>query len=168
MCLRACQKRKKRKEDKKGVGKINYQNSVNLWPYVDALPILAENKKVTKDEISTIECRSQYSIKTIPDSLSENEKNDWIYSIFGELMNKGAKFMRQWTRCFALTHQISIKNSGCGVFQNKKEWSYLNGEKSVKDDMKGDELLLLVLFIITGTHVFVNLTNYDYWTSLKE
>ena len=46
----------------------------NPWPYVDVLPILAENTKVTRDEISTLECHGQYSIKTRPDTLSENEK----------------------------------------------------------------------------------------------
>ena len=40
--------------------------------------------------------------------------------------------------------------------------------KSVKEGMKGDELSLLVLCLITGTHVFVHLTSNDYWTSLKE
>ena len=82
-------------------------------------------------------------------------------------MNKDAKFMRQWARCFALTHQTSIKNLAVDYFKTKI-MELAHWIKSVKEGMKGDELLLLVLCLITGTHAFVHLTNNDYWTSLKE
>ena len=76
-------------------------------------------------------------------------------------MNKDAKFMRQWTRCFTLTHQTFINKLADEYFKTKRmelaQWI-----KSVKEGMKGDELSLLVLCLIAGTHVFVYLTNNDY------
>ena len=99
--------------------KYNPPELTKPWPYVDVLLPLSESLKVNRDEFCTLECHDQYSIKHRPDFFNESEKNDELYRIFGELVNKAARFMRQWARCFTLTHRKFINKLAGDYFKTK-------------------------------------------------
>ena len=65
----------------------------NPWLYTEKLPTMMENMKVTKDDLCSIECRNEYTIKSKTDWTSEHDNNDELYCIFGELIDKDIKFI---------------------------------------------------------------------------
>ena len=75
--------------------------------------------------------------------------------------------MRQWVRCYALTHRTYL-NKIAGEYLKSKGIVLANWTKGVKEERCADTLSIFVLCLITGTHAFIHLKNNEYWTSLRD
>ena len=67
--------------------------SRNPWEYVDKLDPIYETHKVTKEEVTTLVCRSGYEIAPRDPTVNEN---DTLYHYFAMLCSQDRKFMRTW------------------------------------------------------------------------
>ena len=139
----------------------------NPWPYVDNLPKLSEDMKLTKDELGELECRLDYGIKCHAQVITESIKNEELYRIYGEQIGKEPSFMRQWVRLYAITNKNQIKTIASDYLESKglELSTWLMG---VKEGQKGDVLTLFILSLITGVHCCVHLKRHNYWNTLKE
>ena len=139
----------------------------NPWSYADKLSKLSEDMKLTKDELGELECRLDYGIKCHVQAMTDLEKNEELYRMYGEQIGKEPRFMRHWVRLYVITNKNHIKTMAADYLQSKglelSTWI-----KGVKDGCKGDVLTLFVLSIITRVHCFVHLKWHNYWTTLKE
>ena len=165
---RAIWRNLKRRKDRRGQKKkYDQPDFTNPWPYVEELPPMLESMEVTKDKICQIECRNQYSIKPRTDFRSGKQRNDALYWIFSELVDKDIGFMRQWVQFFTLTHRTYLNNIASEYLKMKGN-DLVSWTKSVKDGKRADVLTLFVLCLIKGMHAFVLLKDNSYWTSLKD
>ena len=156
-----------RKETKKGCRQALMPTYKNPRSFVDVLPELSEEIKLTKADLSELECRLDYAIKCDIQTMFGPEQNDELFRIYGEQVDKDSLFMRNWVRLYIITNKNHIQKMASTYFQsidsNLTTWM-----KELKNGNKGDILALYVLSVITGVHCFVQLSQNKYWASLKE
>ena len=75
------------------------------WTYKKTLPVLYEHDKCSVNDLAMLSCRPNFKIKQLPAPYTEKLCDDDLYHIFGGLVNQSEKFMRQWIRCYSLTHK---------------------------------------------------------------
>ena len=161
--------KKKSKEQKKIGKKVKKTASKpvykNPWQFADTLPTVDEDMKLNKGELCELECRLNYSIKCL--SISEPDKNELLYTIYGDHVGKKANFMRQWVRLYAVTNKKQLETTSHKYLETNgiKLTAWVQG---VKEGKKGDLLTLFVLSLITGIHCCMHLKQQKYWTTLKD
>ena len=160
-------RKRKGKRQKKGSRQAIMPTYKNPWAFVDVLPELNEEMKLTKADLSKLECRLDYAIKCDVQVMFGSEQNDELFRIYGEQVGKDSLFMRNWVRLYVITNKKHIQKLASTYFQsidsNLTTWM-----KDLKNGNKGDILALYVLSVITGVHCFIHLRQNKYWTSLKE
>ena len=163
----AMMKKRKGKRQKRGSKEILVPTYKNPWAFVEELPELSEEMKLTKSYLSKLECRLEYAIKCDVQAMFGPEQNDELYRIYGEQVDKDPQFMRNWVRLYVITNKKHVQKLTSTYFQsiNSNLTTWL---KDLKNRNKGDVLALYVLSIITGVHCFIHLLDNKYWTSLKE
>ena len=113
-----------------------------------------------------LSCRPNFEIKLLPAHYTEKPQDDDLYRIFGGLLNQCVRFMRQWIRCFSLTHKGFIINLARTYLKSKslKIGTWVTG---IKNGCRPDTLAFFLLCVITGTHCFIH-TKVGIWTTLFE
>ena len=90
-------KRTKHRESRGNVKKgKNPENLPNPWAYCMKLPVIKECEKCDLTDLSMLNCRSNYCIKSVSRGYTEKNRDDEVYRIYGSLVNQGEKFMCQW------------------------------------------------------------------------
>ena len=160
--------KKKRKRVKKR-GKKTKQTLLplykNPWDFTDSIPLLDEGLKLSKDNVTELECQLKYSIRCLAES--DTDKADFLYKIFGEQIGKSPKFMRSCVKRYSVTNMEWLE---------KLSKAYLDSTgititiwlQGVKEGGNGNILTLFMLSLITGVHCCVHLREKNYWTTLKE
>ena len=105
---RARSKGKHQGNKQAGINKKNRPS--NHWAYKETLPILNEHDKCSLTDLAMLSCRPNFEIKLLPAHYTKKLQDDDLYHIFGGLLNQCVKFMRQWIRCYSLTHKGFIMN----------------------------------------------------------
>ena len=86
--------------------------------------------------------------------------------MFRQMLGQDVAFMRQWVRCFVLTHHKFVSKVACKYLSEHslklQEWA-----KELNKGCKADILALFLLCIATDTHCFVH-TRSGYWTTLAD
>ena len=163
----AMMEKTKCKRQKKGSKESLVPTYNNPWAFVEKLPELNEELKLTKSYLSKLECRLEYAIKYDVHTMFGPEQNDKLYRIYGEQIDKDPQFMRNWVRLYVITNKKHVQKLASTYFQSTNS-NLTTWLKEFKNRNKGDVLSLYVLSIITGVHVFIHLRDNRYWTSLKE
>ena len=140
--------------------------SGNRWAYKESLEPITEEDALNRDELLNLECRNYYRIRPSIHVTDKQSVNDEVFRMFQEMLGQDVAFMRQWVRCFILTH---------GKFVNKTASKYLSDHslklqewaKYVNKGCKADILALFLLCIATNTHCFVH-TRSGYWSTLAD
>ena len=101
-----------RKESKK------QKEKVNPWQYVGKLKAIPERARLDKTDLAMLNCRLKYCIKTVL-LKDETARDNEIYRLFGELVNKDPIFMRQWLRCYGLTNKQTVHKVGKNYLKPK-------------------------------------------------
>ena len=150
----------------KQAGKDKDKKPSNPWAYKETLPILNEHDKCSMADLAMLSCRPNFKIKLLPALYTEKSHDDDLYRIFGGLLNQSEKFMRQWIRCYSLTHKGFIMNLAKTYLKSKnlKIGIWITG---IKNGRRPDILTLFLLCVIMGTHCFVH-TKFGIWTTLSE
>ena len=138
---------------------------INPWDFADVILLLEEDLSLTKSEVGELECRSNYGIRCLSDI--DTDKNDLLYKIYGEQVDKSSSFMRNWTRLYSITNKKQLDRLSKNYLDstNLKLSSWLKG---IKEGRKGNLLTLFILSIVTGAHCCIHLKQQKYWTTLKE
>ena len=136
----------------------------NPWAYKDKLKFFPETGKLTRSEVLQIECRDRYKIRTSVHVTDDQTANDELYRMFGEMLGQDIPFMRQWVRCFVLTHKKYVGKLAGDYLKDKNLW-ITQWLKDVKASSRADILTLFILCIATDTHWFMH-TKVGYWTTL--
>ena len=161
-------KRTKHQKSKGNVkkGKNLQENPPNPWAYCVKLPVIKESEKCDLADLSMLNCRSNYCIKSVTRGYTEKSKDDEVYRIYGSLVNQGVKFMRQWVRCFALTRKKYVTNLARDYLKEKniKLNAWIVG---IKNGDCADILALFLLNVVTGVHSFVH-TKHGIWSTLHD
>ena len=71
---------------------------------------------LTKSEVGELECRSNYCIRYL--SSIDFNKNDLLYKIYGEQVDKSPSFMRNWTRLYLMTNKKQLEASSTGLLRS--------------------------------------------------
>ena len=66
----------------------------NPWKYCDQLPTLMEADKLGNWDITKLCCRELYCVKPVG-YLSENDRDNEIYTLYGSLVGQDDKFIRR-------------------------------------------------------------------------
>ena len=96
----------------------------------------------------------------------EQSVNDEVFHMFGEMLGQDVAFMRQWVRCFVLTHRKFV-NKVASKYLSKHSLKLQEWAKDLNKGCKADTLALFLLCIATDTHCFVH-TRSGYWTTLAD
>ena len=136
--------------------------SGNPWAYKECLEPIIEDEALNSNEILNLECRIRPSVHMIDDQSANNE----VFCMFGEMLGQDVAFMRQWVRCFLLTHCKFVSKVACKYLSEHslklQEWA-----KELNKGCRADILALFLLCIATDTHCFVH-TRSGYWTNLAD
>ena len=118
------------------------------------MPLLEEDMSLTKSEVGELECRSNYCIRYL--SNIDTNKNDLLYKIYGEQVDKSPSFMRNWTRLYSMTNKKQLECLAQKYLDatNIKLTSWMKG---IKEGRKGNLLTLYILSLVTGTHCCIHL-----------
>ena len=68
----------------------------NPQAYKITLPNLNEHDKCSTSDLPLLDCRTNFMIKPLPAEYTEETHDENLYRIFGDLVNQGVSFMRQW------------------------------------------------------------------------
>ena len=140
--------------------------SGNPWAYKECLEPIIEDEALNSNEILNLECRNRYKIRSSVHVIDEQSANDEVFHMFGEMLGQDVAFMRQWMRCFILTHRKFVSKVACKYLSEHslklQEWA-----KELNKGCKVDILALFLLCIATDTHCFVH-TRSGYWTTLAD
>ena len=90
----------------------------NPLKYCDKLPTLMEADKLGKKDFTKLCCREHYCLKPVR-YLSETDRDDEIYSLFGSLVGQEKTFMRRWLRVFTVTNKWYIIDISKAYFKSK-------------------------------------------------
>ena len=120
--------------------------------------------KEDRNNLNELICHNEYTIKS--DQKMEYDRNDELYQLFGGLIDRDPKFMRQWVRLFMITHQRYLETLASNYFDTS-DLTLAKWCKGIKNGDRADELVLFMLCVLTETHCFVHLKQ-GYWTSLKD
>ena len=82
-------KKCKGKKQKKGWRQALMPAYKNPWTFSEVLPDLNEELKLTKTDLSELECRLDYAIKCDPQEMFGPEQNDKLFRIYGEASRQG-------------------------------------------------------------------------------
>ena len=161
-------KRKNQKNEKNAEGKKKHTMKpfyINPWDFDDVIQILEEDMSLTKSEVGELECRSNYCIRYL--SSIDVNKNDLLYKIYGEQVDKSPSFMRNWMRLYLMTNKKQLECLAQNYLDstNMKLISWMKG---IKEGRKGNLLTLYILSLVTGTHCCIHLKQQKCWTTLKE
>ena len=80
---------------------------VNPWPYKTELPILCETDKIAMNDIPYLDCRNVFSVKAVKSDIATKDLDDFMYDLFGSMVNQTTVFMRQ-TRNYCIVQQYAI------------------------------------------------------------
>ena len=89
----------------------------NPWAFVEVLPVLNEEMKLTKAYLSKLECRLEYAIKCDVQVMFGPEQNDELYRIYGEQVDKDPQFMRNWVRLYVITNKKHVQKLASTYFK---------------------------------------------------
>ena len=81
--------------DKPWKGNKMLENPPNPWAYCVKLPLLNETDKCDLTDLTVLNCRSNYCIRTVSQGYTEKSRDDELFRIYGSLVNQCANFMRQ-------------------------------------------------------------------------
>ena len=98
--------------------------------------------------------------------MDEITANDEMFRLFREMMGQDVRFMRQWVRCFVLTHHRFIMKLA-KTHLTKCSLSLPWWLKAITNGCRVDMLCLYILSIVTETHCFIYIKN-GIWTTLGE
>ena len=146
---------------------INGSIQKSLDICIDVLPDLSEEMKLTKTDLSKLECRLDYSIKSDIQAMFGPEQNNELFRIIWCTSWQGCIIHEKLGKTLRHNKQKTNTENGINIFTvNQLKFNHM--EKRVKKWKKGDVLVLYVLSVITDVHCFVHLNQNKYWTSLKE
>ena len=98
--------------------------------------------------------------------MDESTAKDEMFRMFGEMMGQDVRFMRQWVRCFVLTHRRFVMKLA-KTHLTERSLSLPQWLKALTNGCRADTLCLYILSIMTETHCFVHIKN-GTWTTLGE
>ena len=98
--------------------------------------------------------------------MDESTAKDEMFRMFREMMGQDVRFMRQWVRCFVLTHRRFIMKLA-KTHLTEHSLSLPQWLKALTNGCRADTLCLYILSIATETHCFVHIKNWI-WTTLGE
>ena len=141
--------KKKRKRAKKR-GKKSKQTLLplykNPWDFIDSLPHLDEGLKLSKDDVTELECRLKYSIRCLTES--DMDKADFLYKLFGEQVGKSPKFMRSCVKRYSATNMEWLEKLS-KAYLDSIGTMIKNWIQGVKDGGTGN---ILTLFMLSHNH----------------
>ena len=159
-------KKKILNQPSKGKKARKMPGSSNPWAYKEYLEPITEDEALNSNEILNLECRSRYKIRPSVHVVDDKSANDEVFCMFGEMLGQDVAFMRQWVRCFVLTHRKFISKVAC-KYLSVHSLKLPQWVKELNCGCKADILALFLLCIATDTHCFVH-TESGYWTTLAE
>ena len=145
---------------------IKMPGSGNPWAYKESLKPIKEDDALSSDKLLNLECRNHYRIRPSVHVTDEQSVNDEVFRMFGEMLGQYVVFMRQWVRCFVLTHRKFV-NKAASKYLSEHSLKLQEWAKDVNKGSKVDILALFLLCIATDTHCFVH-TRSGYWTTLAD
>ena len=98
--------------------------------------------------------------------MDEITAKDEMFRLFEEMMGQDVRFMRQWVRCFVLTHCRFVMKLA-KTHLTERSSSLPRWLKAITNGCKADTLCLYILSIATETHCFIHIKN-GIWTTLGE
>ena len=159
-------KEKTLNQPSKGKKSRKTPGSGNPWAYKECLEPITEDEALNSNEILNLECRSHYKIRPSVHVVDDKSANDEVFRMFGEMLGQDVAFMRQWVRCFVLTHRKFISKVAC-KYLSVHSLKLPQWVKELNHGCKVDILALFLLCIATNTHCFVHIKS-GYWTTLAE
>ena len=100
---------------------------INPWDFDEVVPLLDEELSLTKLDLGELECRSIYCIHLL--SNSDINKNDLLYKIYGEEVDKSPNLMRNWTKLYSMTNKKQLERIARNFLDstNTKLTSWMKG-----------------------------------------
>ena len=101
--------------------------------------------------VLNLECRNCYRIRPSAHVTDEQSANDEVFRMFGEMQGQDVAFMRQWVRCFILTH-CKFVNKVASKYISEHSLKLQEWAKDLNKGCKADVLALFLLCIAQGSH----------------
>ena len=158
-------KKKMTKKQGKSTKKLKLPLYKNPWDFVERVPNLDEGLKLTKNDITELECRLKYMLRCLQDSDLYN--TDYLYKLFGDQVDRSPKFMRRCVQQYATENTDWIEQLSTAYLKSigKTTKNWIHG---IKKGDAGNILDLYMLSKVTGVHCYVHLKEKNYWSTLKD
>ena len=138
----------------------------NPWTYRETLYTIKETDALSIEDILQLDCRDKYKVRPNSFVVDGSTAKDEMFRMFREMMGQDVRFMRQWVRCFVLTHRRFIMKLA-KTHLTEHSLSLPRWLKALTNGCRADTLCLYILSIMTETHCFVHIKN-GIWTTLGE
>ena len=139
---------------------------VTLGACRETLDTIKGTDALSIEDILLLDYRDKYKVRPNSFVVDESTAKDEMFRMFGEMMGQNVRFMRQWVRCFVLTHHRFIMKLA-KTHLTECSLSLAQWLKALTNGCRVDTLCLYILSIMTETHCFVHVKN-GIWTTLGE
>ena len=120
------------------------------WAYREFLYTIKETDALSIDDILQLDCRAKYKVRPNIFVVDEITAKDEMFRLFGEMMGQDVRFMRQWVRCFVLTHRRFVMKLA-KTHLTEHSLSLPRWLKAITNGCRVDTLCLYILSIATET-----------------
>ena len=134
----------------------------NPHEYCKEVEPIYEVHRLTRQELSELQCRPTHKIKVRSLKTAENDN---LYAIFLQYTNKDVTFLRNWLKVFMLANKRNFAERA-RKYLSSKVLNYDHWTESINDGRKGDVLALYGLCLMFSKHAVVHLHHGLTWSTL--
>ena len=135
--------------------------------YVTCIDPLLEGDRLKPGEINNLCCSDDYEAITVFGSMSDKEKDEHIYALYGRVSkHKLDEYMCKWLSFFIIVHKQTLQ-AKAGRYLKFKKLKLDIWADGVKLGRRADILSVFTLSALISKHTLIHLRNGNIWTTME-
>ena len=158
---------------KRGKGLLNKAESMKEFAtqtrikYATCMDLLLEGDRLKPGEIINLCCSDDYEAITDFGSMSDKEKDEHIYALYGRVSKyKSDEYMCKWLSFFIIMHKQTLQ-AKAGRYLKLKKLKLDTWAEGVKLGRRADILSVCALSTLISKHTLIHLRNGNIWTTME-
>ena len=157
----------------RGKGLLNKAESMKEFAtqthikYATCMDPMLEGDRLKPGEINNLCCSDDYEAITDFGSMSDKEKDEHIYALYGRVSKyKSNECMHKWLSFFIIVHK-PILQAKAGRYLKLKKLKLDTWAEGVKLGRRADILSVLTLSALISKHTLIHFRNSNIWTTME-
>ena len=135
--------------------------------YATCMDPLLEGDRLKLGEINNLCRRDDYEAITGFGSMSDKEKEEHIYALYGRVSKyKSDEYMHKWLSFFIIVHKQTLQ-AKAGRYLKLKKLKLDTWAEGVKLGRRADILSVFALSALISKHTLIHLRNSNIWATME-